>query len=645
MADFKDKILGGKYKIEKQLGAGGMGQVWQAYDLTLKRRVAIKFIKEDPSSWSKRTLDRFKEEALILAGLEHPHILRVYDFVDETDGPESLIYLVMSLAVGGSLMDRLQNSGPLTFTETEAIFTQVCQAIDFAHKKRVIHFDLKPSNILFDEAGNVLVADFGLSKILEETTHVKASTWAGTPGYMAPEQMWGDEAGPESDVYALGIILYQMLTGEIPQRFYDDGPMVYLEDFLPPKIKSVIEVATKTSRKERHASADELAWEVKEAIPRNVDEAFIKEFFAPGGCCCYSIAYSPNGRRLAISSIYRKNYIGETFDWDAFLASKSLAISSIDRNNIDSDEPPIDRNNIDSDEPPINSNNIDSDEPPIDRNNIDSDEPPMCVVNINTEQVQGFLADYADYHVKFLSPSFNHNGQFLAGQKDSGIIYIWDCINGKILRRLDLAKSNEVAFSPTSNLLAYACADGTIVLDDWNNNQPAQRLEEQAAGVSSIAFSPDGTLLASAYQDGSVRLWNVDNRQEVKRLENVNAVKVVFSPNMQFLAVTSGLQDWWRDNKVVISLWHLESGERVWQINRETQHPVSIAFSPNSRMLAIGTGINTNDTVCIELWDIENQHQIWKELGGSRFWYCVAFNRQGCLILVDGDGGIQLYRP
>ncbi|GIK43165.1 MAG: hypothetical protein BroJett011_69980 [Chloroflexota bacterium] len=582
MADLSGRVLGGRYKIEERLGEGGMGQVWRGYDLNLKRRVAVKFIKEDPSSWSKKALDRFKEEALILARLEHSRILTVYDFGTENDGPESLIYLVMRLAVGGSLIDRLQQSGPLSFDESEHIFTQICQAVIYAHQKRVIHFDLKPSNILFDEAGDVLVADFGLAKILEDTTHVKASTRVGTWGYMAPEQIWGYDAGPESDVYALGIILYQMLTGEIPeQKFDNDRLVVDLEDFLPARIKSVIGMATKASRKERLASAYELMWEVKEAIPRNIDEAFIKEFDSRYNSP-QALAFSPNGRFLAMSLV-------------------------------EGDQEGT------------------------------SPEPAMCVLDINSEQIRRDLSDNDTDSSTFdgvHSPSFSYDAQILAAQTGRHI-YLWDVNNGEKILRLAVSGLNDIAFSPVSNLLVYGCADGTMLLWDWANNQPAQQLEEQAMAVSSIAFSPDGTLLTSAYKDGSVRLWNIDYRQEVKRLANIHADKVVFSPNMRFLAAISG--GGWDNDKFVMSLWDIESGQRVWQINGEANFPVKIAFSPNNQMLALGTGIG--DDGYIELWDIKNQYQVWRELRRGNVWYNVAFNRQGCLALVNSYGHVELYRP
>jgi serine/threonine protein kinase len=197
----------GRYQVHSRLGRGGMATVYLAYDPRMDRQVALKILPPgfllDPTFQA-----RFDREVKIIARLEHPAIIPVYDYGQDHGCP----YLVMRLMKGGSLRDRLQR-GTLTLSETRSITGRICDALATAHAQHIIHRDLKPANILFDEHNNPYLADFGIARLVEKT---QTMTIAGTPQYMAPEQALGHGLDGRTDVYQMGVVLYEMLTGRAP---------------------------------------------------------------------------------------------------------------------------------------------------------------------------------------------------------------------------------------------------------------------------------------------------------------------------------------------------------------------------------------------------------------------------------------------
>jgi len=203
------------YRLVSLLGEGGMGRVYLAEDLTLGRRTAIKFVSERMSA-DPDARARFLREARTMATVEHPHVVRVYSFGEAAGGA----YLVMEYVAGESLSERLKRTKRLDATEAIKLTRQVAEALDAAWEQHLVHRDIKPSNILLDTKGQVRVADFGLAKPLGVRTTDESLTQAGsilgTPHYVSPEQARGRSVDIRSDIYSLGIVLYEMLAGERP---------------------------------------------------------------------------------------------------------------------------------------------------------------------------------------------------------------------------------------------------------------------------------------------------------------------------------------------------------------------------------------------------------------------------------------------
>jgi putative spermidine/putrescine transport system substrate-binding protein len=221
----------GRYRIVEPFGEGGMARVYKAFDTRLERDVAIKVIGLGlPLSGS--ALERFQREAKDLARLAHPNIVKILDFGEH----ERLPYLVMEFLPGGTLRDRLGK--PIPYDQAAQVLAPIARALQCAHQKRIIHRDVKPSNILFTESGQPMLSDFGVAKVLADSRPDLTTTGIvlGTPEYMAPEQALAEALDGRADVYALGIVLYEMLKGRTP--FHADTPMAVLlkqvNEALPP---------------------------------------------------------------------------------------------------------------------------------------------------------------------------------------------------------------------------------------------------------------------------------------------------------------------------------------------------------------------------------------------------------------------------
>jgi len=201
------------YEFKEELGRGAMGVVHRAYDPNLKRDVAIKVLKERPGPTS---LARFLQEGQVAARVRHPNVLSVHDLVVPERGSP---YLVTDYAPGGSLRDLIKRRGLLDPHELRELLRGILSGVAALHAVGVVHRDLKPENILFDAAGTPLIADLGLARALDrETRYTQSGVLTGTPSYMAPEQLDGRSLGPATDVYAVGVILYELLTGRLPFR-------------------------------------------------------------------------------------------------------------------------------------------------------------------------------------------------------------------------------------------------------------------------------------------------------------------------------------------------------------------------------------------------------------------------------------------
>src|SRR5687767_8437444 len=272
--------IAARYRIEGRLGAGGMSTVFRATDSVLERTVAVKLLAEHLAE-DEAFVARFRREALSAARLQHPNVVQVFDSGQDPDSGRH--YIVMEYVDGPSCADLLREQKRLEVDETVHIVRDACHGLEYAHRAGVVHRDVKPGNLLVAEEMNIIkLADFGIAKAAEQTRITQVGSVLGTAAYLSPEQAHGEEAGPASDLYSLGVCAYQFLAGRLPHEYssltelalkqQSDAiePIRPLRSEVPDALDRAIRLALHADPAQRYESALEMA-EAVEAGARGED--------------------------------------------------------------------------------------------------------------------------------------------------------------------------------------------------------------------------------------------------------------------------------------------------------------------------------------------------------------------------------------
>lgn len=276
----KGYLLGGRYKIISLLGEGGMANVYLAEDIILKRKVAVKVLRLDLQK-DPQTIQRFQREALSISELSHPHIVSIFDVGSD----HNRHYLVMEYVDGPDLEEYIQKNKPIPLKTVINIMDQILDAMALAHKHNVIHRALKPQNILLDKHGNIKIVDFGIAVALNQSTMTQTNTAMGSVHYMSPEQARGSLATKQSDIYSLGIILYELLMGQVPfggenavavalKHFQEKTPSLRKQNpDIPQALENVVFKATAKDPRDRYSSVLEMKRDLDSSLdPSRKDE-------------------------------------------------------------------------------------------------------------------------------------------------------------------------------------------------------------------------------------------------------------------------------------------------------------------------------------------------------------------------------------
>jgi WD40 repeat protein len=570
----------GRFELIEQLGAGGFGVVWEARDTALDRTVAIKIPRTGQLTAAEA--EQFFREARTAAQLQHPNIVAVHEV--GRDG--NLMFIVSDLVDGVALSEWVQLRPP-TQREAAELCKRLALALHHAHEAGIVHRDLKPQNVLIDSVGEPHITDFGLARRdAGEATVTLDGQLVGTPAYMSPEQMQGDahRCDRRSDVYSLGVVLFQLLTGDVPFRgsasmlahqiVCDEPPSPRkLNATVPRDLETITLVCLEKDPARRYATAKELADDLRRFLH---GEPLVAR---PVGRIERTWRWCRRNPRLAglsaavaalllmvagmttYSSIQSRSAAREA-RWQQYLSDMHVAMQAWDDADLAKAAEMLERHR----------------QPAPD------------------EDLRGFEWYYLWRHVqaamsapgfKLDSPAWSvavsHSGQLLATGSDDGELVLWRLPN--LTRLLTLEghrfRVQAIAFAPDDKLLSTAGGDGTARIWDVTTGRLLHTLRGHSADIHAVAFSPDGRLLATAGSDRTTKLWDVASGAELRTLRG-------HTDKIGSVA--------WRDGGAVITgsgdqtvrEWNVADGSQVRVLAKLAVNTFKLALSPNRSVLATG---------------------------------------------------------
>lgn len=673
---FPGQRLVDKYRIDALIGQGGMGAVYRATHLELDRVVALKVVLPDYVS-NNETLERFRREARAAARLNHPSVITIYDFGVLENGRA---YLAMELLNGRSLRDEIEKLGIISPKRSLEILKPVCEAVQAAHNAGVIHRDLKPDNIILEslELGleSIKVVDFGIAKLKEKSgkslTLTGPGLVMGTPHYMSPEQCKGEELDTRSDVYSLGVMLYEMLAGQVPFDAPTPSAVIIQHAIDPPRRISLIrrdirpeieEVIMKSLTKSRHTRQ------------QTVMQLYLELEKAVLGVKAQNIFPSPEPTNIPLPPIPPKPISNSLTPKDIQSVSDEAAkvlrkaetildnkIVKEDKEvypNAPTKELILDDNPLsitieqmtqgsitlieqaalilEDEEERLEETNTKIDEKTINKvNDLDLEASELLAhtsVGYSEEIKLQEVATLQGHEHVVKAVNYTPDGKYLISCSSDGAIKIWDLKKKRVRGALhghELAV-NALAVSPNGKMLASTSSDGSVKIWDIASEKQITSLDKYQGSLRSVAFSPNSKFLVLA-NDARIELWDITNKEKLATFEgHIRLVEALeFSHDGNWI-ISGGVDE-------TIKIWDVNKKSLVSSISCPS-HCVNTLSNSVDGILATGGKDST-----IRLWDVSSKSELAILEGHEASIRTIAFSARGdYLVSGDWDGIIKLW--
>ena len=660
-----------RYKIVRELGRGGMAVVYRAVDTMLDRNVAVKMILTEDASREKseKLLKRFNREAKTLASLSHPNIVKVLDYGEY----ESMPYIVMEFIAGGALKAKMGK--PIPYAEAAAMLVPVARALQHAHQQKIVHRDVKPENILINDSNQPMLSDFGILKFVDvEESQGLTGTGkiVGTPAYMSPEQIRGREVDGRSDMYSLGIVFFEMVTGRKPynantpielsmQHLHDPIPKAkqFVRD-LPLEVDQIIARSIAKNPEDRFPNMAAFAQALeklsgttagtttaerramKAAEEKQRAEKKKKEGEQP------KRAFSPRSLYFIAPIILVFGIMGFVFRQDLVKLVVSPTATPVPATlTVPPTMPPT---ASPTEAPQMTDTAVP--EPKITATPVATLSPKLLRVDNVLQVIQISRMD----GISVLRMDWIDDNNWLI-DAGSGAVSFIDAGPAKVVQRVSLDGGIPLSMAIAGKHV-YILLNDSIKVIDIDSFQVIKTIRPITGGAISIAASPDEKLLALGISDNKTQLINPEDGSVIRNLKsNYGGWAVAFSPDSQYIVsgtsqgilkwvtssgiwqITNGGQDktvksltFSHDGKTLagggsgfIYFWSMENGELINQVEDDRFGVMnSLDFSPDDSMLVSGSADNI-----VRVWDA-NSATLLKELTGhSSQVYGVCFSPNG----------------